>query len=57
MADLHSYTRGDQLVRVNIEIPEGLTNRERRLIEEFASLRGEDEEKESIVEKIKKTFR
>lgn len=57
MADLHSYGRGDQLVRINIEIPNDLTNQQRRLIEEFASLRGEEEEKEGIVEKIRKTFR
>lgn len=57
MSDLHSYSRGDQLVRVNVEIPEDLTNPQRKLIEEFASLRGEAGEKESIVEKIRKTFR
>lgn len=57
MPDVHSYSRGDQLVRLNVEIPVNLTNQQRRLIEEFASLRGEAEEKESIVEKIKKTFR
>jgi molecular chaperone DnaJ len=57
MADLHSYSRGDQLARINIEIPNDLTNQQRRLIEEFAILRGENEEKEGIVEKIRKTFR
>ena len=57
MPDLHSYTRGDQLVRVNVEIPTDLTSQQRKLIEEFAGLRGEDDEKESFVEKIKKTFR
>ena len=57
MPDLHSYTRGDHLVRVNVEIPADLTSQQKRLIEEFARLRGEGDDRESIVEKIKKTFR
>lgn len=58
MPDLHGYTRGDQLVRVAVEIPTNLNAQQRRLIEEFASLRGEDvENKESFAEKVKKVFK
>lgn len=58
MPDLHGYTRGDQLVRVNVEIPTDLNVQERRLIEEFAKLRGEDIDiKESFAEKVKKVFK
>jgi len=58
MPDLHGYTRGDELVRVNIEIPKDLTGEQRKLIEEFARLRGEDIlEKESFADKVKKVFK
>ena len=57
MPDVHSYTRGDQLVRINVEIPSELNSQERKLIEQFAALRGEDIEKEGFVDKLKKTFR
>lgn len=56
--DLHTAERGDELVKVEIEIPKNLTSPERRLIEEFARLRGEDlEQSGSFSDKIKKVFR
>lgn len=36
IADLHGMGRGDQLVRVVVEIPRKLTPRQRELLEEFA---------------------
>ena len=39
--DLHSRDIGDELVKVNIEIPVRLSNQQRQLIEEFARLDGE----------------
>ena len=57
MPDLHSYARGDQLIKINVEIPADLNTQQRRLIEEFASLRGETGEKESFAEKVKKVFK
>ncbi len=58
MVDLHGYARGDQLVRVNVEIPKDLNSQEKNLIEEFASLRGEfSGERQSFSEKVKKAFR
>ena len=55
--DLHSRGIGDELVRVSVEIPQRLTPEQRKLIEEFAKLSGEDINKESFSEKIKRTFR
>lgn len=56
--DLRGRGRGDELVKVNVIIPTNLTSEQRRLIEEFARLSGEDvNARESIVDKIKKTFK
>lgn len=55
--DLHGRGIGDELVRVNVEIPTRLTQEQRRLIEEFAKASGEDISKEGFSDKIKKAFR
>ncbi len=55
--DVHGRGIGDELVRVNVEIPTRLTAEQRRLIEEFAKLSGEDISKESFSDKIKKAFK
>ncbi len=57
MPDLHGRAPGDELVRVNVLIPKSLTSEQRRLMEEFARLSGEEVNRESFTEKIKKTFR
>lgn len=54
--DVHSKDLGDQLVKVNIEIPGRLNLQQRQAIEEFARLSGE-EIKVSFTDKIKKSFR
>jgi len=55
--DLHGRGRGDELVRVVVNIPARLTVQQRKLIEEFARLSGEDvDSKQSFSEKIKKVF-
>ncbi len=56
IADLHSKNLGDQLVKVNIEIPLKLNPQQRSAIEEFARLSGEDI-KVGFTDKIKRTFR
>lgn len=38
--DVHSRRRGDELVRVTVEIPSNLSSNEKRLIQEFARSRG-----------------
>jgi molecular chaperone DnaJ len=58
ISDLHSGRPGDELVKVNVQIPSNLNSEQRRLMEEFARASGESlEKKESIGDKIKKTFR
>jgi len=57
MPDLHGGGVGDELVGVNVEIPTRLTPEQRRLIEEFARLSGEDVNKESFSDRIKKAFK
>ncbi|MCX5716382.1 MAG: molecular chaperone DnaJ [Candidatus Omnitrophica bacterium] len=54
--DLHNRGTGDELVRVDVEIPSRLTAEQRKSIEEFARASGEAVNKESFTEKIKKTF-
>lgn len=57
--DLHGYGIGDHLVRVRIEIPTYLSVEQRKLIENFAKLSGENLEGSgsSFGEKIKKAFK
>jgi molecular chaperone DnaJ len=55
--DLRGRGIGDELVRVNVEIPTHLTLEQRRLIEEFAKASGENINKESFSDKIKKAFK
>jgi molecular chaperone DnaJ len=55
--DLHGRVPGDELIRVNVEIPRSLSTEGRRLIEEFAKLSGESVNKESFADKIKRTFK
>ncbi|MFA6384114.1 MAG: molecular chaperone DnaJ [Candidatus Omnitrophota bacterium] len=55
--DVHGRGIGDELVKVNVDIPVKLTAEQRKLIEEFARLSGEGEKKDSFTDKIKKNFR
>jgi molecular chaperone DnaJ len=55
--DVHGRGVGDELVRINVEIPTRLTAQQRSLIEEFARLSGEEINKESFSDKIKKAFK
>ncbi len=52
---LGSTSRGDQLVRVNVDVPKSLTPKQRELLEEFARING-DEVNKSFKEKIKDIF-
>ncbi|MDD5495932.1 MAG: molecular chaperone DnaJ [Candidatus Omnitrophica bacterium] len=55
--DVHSGAVGDELVRVNVDIPTRLTPAQRKLMEEFAMLSGEDPSKSSFTDKIKRAFK
>ncbi|MBN1913333.1 MAG: molecular chaperone DnaJ [Candidatus Omnitrophica bacterium] len=57
MPDLRGRSNGDELVRVNVEIPSRLNSEQRRLIEEFARASGEDVNKEGFTDKIKRAFK
>lgn len=56
--DLHSREMGDELIKVDIEIPTRLSAQQKQLIEEFARLNGENlVAKDSLTDKFKKSFR
>ena len=56
--DLHGRGKGDELVKINVKIPTHLTSDERKLIEEYARISGEEiGTKETVIDKIKKTFK
>ena len=55
--DVHGRGIGDELVKVTVEIPAKLTAEQRKLIEEFARISGENPNKDSLADKIKKNFR
>jgi molecular chaperone DnaJ len=57
IADLHGRGIGDQLVKVNVEIPSRLSLEQRRLMEEFARISGEKTSREGFTDKIKKAFK
>jgi molecular chaperone DnaJ len=57
ITDLHGRGQGDELVKVDVQIPTHLSPQQRRLIEEFAELSGENVNKESLGEKIRKAFK
>lgn len=52
---LGGSTRGDQIVRVYVDVPKHLSQRQRELLEEFARVTGEEVNK-SFKEKIKDLF-
>jgi molecular chaperone DnaJ len=52
---LGGASRGDQIVRVYIDVPKSLTTRQKELLEEFARITG-DEVNKSFKEKIKNLF-
>lgn len=56
--DLHGRSRGDELVKIIVDIPTNLTPEQRKIIEAFASTEGEDlESKQTFTDKIKKVFK
>ncbi len=58
MPSLRGGHQGDQLVRVQVEVPHALTSEQRRLLEEFARVSGDANEptSKSFFEKAKKFF-
>ncbi|MFI5335317.1 MAG: molecular chaperone DnaJ [Opitutales bacterium] len=58
MPSLRGGRQGDQLVRVQVEVPTSLTSEQRKLLEEFAKISGDAHEptSKSFFEKAKKFF-
>ena len=58
MPSLRGGTSGDQMVRVHVEVPASLSGEQRRILEEFARVRGDANEptSRSFFEKAKKFF-
>ena len=52
---LGGYGKGDQIVKVYVDVPKSLSSRQRELLEEFAQISGDDVNK-SFKEKIKNLF-
>ncbi|MDO8525435.1 MAG: molecular chaperone DnaJ [Candidatus Omnitrophota bacterium] len=59
IARIHEYGRGDQLVKVQIDVPTELTPEQKRLLRDFAkaSERNSGPLEKSFVEKMKRMFR
>jgi molecular chaperone DnaJ len=55
---LNGYQRGDQHVRVTVEVPEKLSRKQRDLLEQFAAAEGEDTnpQSKSFFAKVKELF-
>lgn len=55
---LSGYGKGDQLVRVSVDVPERLTEEQKRLLKEFAGTLGEKKtQKKGLMDKVKKVFK
>ena len=59
IAHLHDYGRGDQLVKVQIDVPSNPTSEQRRILKEFAmsSEKNPGPLAQSFMEKMKRLFR
>src|SRR5207245_454210 len=55
---LNGYQRGDQHVRITVEVPEKLTRKQRELLEQFAAISGEDAhpQSKSFFDKVREMF-
>ena len=59
VAHLHDYGRGDELVKVQVEVPTDLSAEQRRLLKEYAKVSGEYSGplSRSFVEKMRRLFK
>ncbi|MBN1526519.1 MAG: molecular chaperone DnaJ, partial [Candidatus Omnitrophica bacterium] len=59
VAHLHDYGRGDELVKVQVEVPTDLSAEQRRLLKEYAKVSGEYSGplSRSFIEKMRKMFK
>ena len=59
IAHLHEYGKGDELVKVQVEVPVGLSQEQRNMLKEFAKASGRDTGplSRSFMEKMKRLFK
>ncbi|MDD5423161.1 MAG: DnaJ C-terminal domain-containing protein, partial [Candidatus Omnitrophica bacterium] len=59
VAHLHDHGRGDQLVKVQIDIPANLSQEQKKALKEYARVSGEDTGplSRSFMEKMRKLFK
>ncbi len=59
IAHIHEHSRGDQMVKVQIDVPTDLTAEQRRLLKEFSRISGNDSGPmgRSFMEKMRRVFR
>ena len=59
IANVHGRGKGDQLVKVKVVTPTNLTERQKELLREFASISGQsvDDHKDSLFAKVKRAFK
>lgn len=57
LPDLYGRRHGDELVRIAVEIPQRLSPEQRRIMEAFGRASGEEPDRESLGDKIKKAFK
>lgn len=59
IAHIHEHSRGDQMVKVEIDVPTDLTSEQRRILKEFAKISGSDSGPlgRSFVEKMRRVFK
>ena len=49
--------RGDQLVKVSVDVPKRLTDKQKNILSEFAKTLGEKKQAKSFLEKVKDSFK
>ncbi|SHE30763.1 molecular chaperone DnaJ [Caldanaerobius fijiensis DSM 17918] len=56
--NVHGYGRGDELIKVYVEVPKKLTEKQKELLRKFAEISGEDvnEQSKSFFEKMRNVF-
>jgi molecular chaperone DnaJ len=58
IVSLSGFQRGDQHVRITVEVPEKLSRKQREILEQFAAISGEDAhpQSKSFLEKVRAMF-
>lgn len=52
IVDVHGHGRGDQIVEISVETPKNLSSEQKKLLREFAKMRGEDVDEPSFFDSV-----